>query len=61
MPYLTCNMAAVATNFFLEEWRDAEFENGSIPKAKRIQKVLDRRIAKYGLCPTITEKGLWFC
>ena len=57
MPYLSCNLKAVATNFFLAEWRDAEFENGSIPKTKRIQKVLDRRIAKYGLHPTIEKRG----
>lgn len=42
-------------NLELARWRDEEFESGSIKKAKRIQKVLDKRREKYGIRPPYSQ------
>jgi len=45
------NMKALDTNIELEKWRNTEFSTGSIPTAKRIDKVLRRRYLTLGKIP----------
>lgn len=48
MKYESLTLVKYIINAELAQWRDEEFNNGNISKAKRIQKIINRRILRHG-------------